>query len=188
MASLFHTLGPIHHYVRFRGASQFVYLGTAETSPLVDGDPSYLPVYNDIKSRTKPAQLIYDGSSEQITTVLNRLDLAVWRRCKDPQTHSSLLADQGYDSPLEVGSLVMGLGDFEVALVHGFYGTANATADLTQGYLYYNARVGNFQENSAGTRAFSAAVRFDCDSVRDASGNFKLKTEVLTGLTFPTPS
>lgn len=188
MAALFTTPGPIHHYVRFRGASQFLYLGTAETSPLVDSDPVYIPVYNDRKSRSKPMQKIYDGSSDAVTTVLNRLDLAVWRRCKDPQTHSSLLADQGYDSPLEIGSLVMGIGDFELALIHGFYGTANATPDLTQGRLYYNAVVGNSREDAAGTRVLSVAARFDCDSTINALGNFPLYTEVLTGLTFPTPS
>lgn len=188
MASLFHTPGPVHAYVRFRGASQFSYLGTCEVSPEVDGDPAYLPVLNDLYSRTKSLDDIYDGQTDTVTGVWNRLDLAVWRRCRDPQSHSAVLADHGTDSRLEVGHRVRGIGDFELALVHGFYGTANATADLTQGRLYFSALVGNYRETGA-TRVLSAAVRFDCKAARDAAtGDFRLYTESLAGYTFPSPS
>lgn len=194
MGALFHTPGPIYHYVRFRGSSAFLYLGTAEVSPLVDADPSYLPVMNDRKSRTKAMQFIYDGDSHAVTTMLNHLDLVVWRRTRDAMTHSQVAADYGVDGNLELGALVMSVGDFQLALINGFYGTANASADLPQGRLYYSARVGNHQETPGGTRVLGAAVRFDCDSFLDSvsgsptAGSFPLYTEVLTGLTFPAPT
>jgi hypothetical protein len=193
MGALFHTPGPILHYVRFRGAAAFLYLGTAEVSPVDDGDPAYLPVMNDRKSRTKPMQKIYDGTSAAVTTLINHLDLAVWRRVRDAQSHSAAPADYGIDGKLELGALTMGVGDFQIAFINSFYGTSQASADLPQGRLYYSAVVGNYQETPGGTRAWGAAVRFDCDSFLapygDANaGDFPLYTEVLTGLTFPAPT
>lgn len=187
MASLFHTTGPVHAMVRFRGATPFFYLGTAQISPEVDGDPAYLPVINSMKSVSKPFQKIYDGRSDAVTVLFNRFDFAVMRRVLDPQSHSNATADHGSDSAIETGSLVMGTGDFELALLNGFHGTAaSGAADLVQGRLYFSAVAGNHREFNAGTREHSIAVRFDCDSARDAvSGDFRLYTEVLGGYTFP---
>ena len=187
MASLFHVTGPVHTFVRFRGASQFLYLGTAQISPEVDGDPAYLPVINSMKSVSKPMQKIYDGESHAVTALLNRFDFAVWRRCRDPQSHSATLADYGIDAATEIGSLVMGTGDFELAFTHGFFNTSAAgAADITQGRLYFSSVVGNYRELNTGTREHAVAVRFDCESARDAvTGEFKLYTESLSGYTFP---
>lgn len=187
MASLFHTTGPVHIYTRFRGVSTFSYLGTAQISPEVDGDPSYLPVINSMKSVSKPMQKIYDGESHAVTALLNRFDMGVWRRTRDPQSHSATAADYGVDAAIEIGSLVMGTGDFELMLVNGFFGTSAAgAAEIPQGRLYFSSVVGNYREFNAGTREHSVAVRFDCDSARDAgTGEFKLYTEVLSGYTIP---
>lgn len=186
MASLFTCPGPIHHYVRFRGATPFLYLGTAEVSPLVDINHSYLPVVNDLYSRTNSLDDVYDGSEHLVTTNLNRFDLAVWRRCRDPQSHSATLADHGIDAAVEVGSRTRGIGDFELVLINGFFGTSAATADLSQGRLYYSSMVGNAREDAAGTRVLSVAVRFDCKAARDAvTGEFKLYTENLSSYSFP---
>ena len=187
MASLFHVTGPVHTFVRFRGASQFLYLGTAQISPEVDGDPVYLAVINSMKSTTKPMQKIYDGRSDVVTVLFNRFDFPVMRRVLDPQSHSGATADHGTDSAIETGSTVMGTGDFELAFTHGFHGTSAAGAsDITPGRLYFSAVAGNHREFNANTREHSIAVRFDCDSARDAqTGDFRLYTEVLSGYTFP---
>lgn len=189
MGALFHTPGPILHYVRFRGTGSFLYLGTAEVSPVTDGDPAYINIINDRKSRSKPMQKVYDGKSESVTTLLNHFDFDVWRRVKDAMAHSVLPADYGIDGKLELGSLVMGIGDFQLAMINGFYGTTSGTLGLPQGRLYYSAVLGAHQESGA-TRVMGMAARFDCDSFLDpvGSGDFPLYTEVLTGLTFPAPA
>ena len=188
MASLIHVTGPTHLYVRGRAASaSWLYLGTAKVSPVVEADPSYLPVMNDLAGRSKPIQKIYDGESHAVTVTLTRFDYTVWRICRDAQSHSLTLADHGYDGRLERGNLAMGGGDFELILKYDFYGTAAATADLPQGRWYSSAVVGNYREDAIGTRSQEISARFDCDALYvPASREFWLYSETLPSL--PTPS
>jgi len=188
MASLLHVTGPTHLYARGRAASApWLYLGTAKVSPVVDADPVYIPVMSDLAGRSKPIQKIYDGESHAVSLTLTRFDYTVWRMLRDAQSHSSTLADHGYDSRIERGNLVMGGGDFELVLKYDYYGTVAATGDLPQGRWYSSAVVGNYREDSIGTRSQEISVRFDCDAMYvPLTREFWLYTEILPAL--PNPS
>ncbi len=186
MAAYQHAPGAIHHFVAFRNApSSYLYLGTAEVAPEVEADIAYLPVMNDLRGRSKPFNLVFDGESHAVFSTLNRFDYPVWKRCRDAIGHDATLSTLGREGRLENGNLVLGTGDFELVLAYDFAGTAAATADLPNGRRYYSGVVGGWKESTQGTRVMSVAVRFDCNSLWNygAGRTHDLFTEDLSGLT-----
>lgn len=187
MAALQHTTGPIHLFVRFRGASTVFYLGTCEVAPEVTADPSYLPVMNDLRGRSKPHDKIYDGESHFVFATINRFDYPIWKRCREAISHDATLAALGFDGRVENGRLVAGVGDFELILLYDHHGTGAATVDLPQGRIYRSVVVGGYKESTQGTRVQTIAARFDCEGLYDAANRqYLLYSEDLSALTFTT--
>ena len=186
MAALFTTPGAITIFVRFRGESTPAFLGTCEVSPEVDGENVFLPVLNDLRGRSKPAQKVFDGSAESVTCTLNRVDELVWRRCKNPVDHVSATNSLGIDGRYEVGRLVMGICDFELFTINDFFGQTFPGAPVRQGRRYYSAEVGPYREFcSGGNRVQMVQVRFDCDGLfNPATRTAPVYTEDLSGITF----
>lgn len=189
MPSLLHCTGPTHIYAKGRSsAASWLYVGTAVTSPAVEADPAYIQVMNDVSGRSKPHQLIYDGETHALTVTFNRFDYNVWKALRDAYSHSTVLADHGYDGRFERGNLVLGAGDFELALAYDYGGTPAATVGLPLGRWYASAVVGAYREDTAGTRVMEISARFDCNAIYNpATREHWLYSEAVLP-TLPSPS
>jgi hypothetical protein len=177
-----HTLGPAHIFVRFRGESTALYLGTSETAPRIDKDPLALEVKNDLSSRQAPFQLVDDGEVHSYTTVLTRYDYAVMKRVLDRYYHTGAVATMGRDDRFKRGSLVLGIGDFQLVHVNDFTGVSPthplALPEQPAGRLYYSAVVSKAAEDAGATRAVFQPISFACNAVYDPNTRvFGLFTE-----------
>lgn len=183
MSAQLQTLGTVWHYVRFRGQSIASFLGTAEVTPVIQAEPAKLRVQNDIAGRTMGIQDVYDGERHVVNTVLNRFDYAVWKACRDSYYHLASITNHGVDDRYKRGSLLRGIGDFQLILVYDFTGVAPAhplaTADQPVGRMYYSAVLDGWGEDAGATKVQAMPCTFGCESVYDPSTrSFGLYTEV----------
>lgn len=182
MAAKEHALGTIHHFVRFRGEAAALYLGTAEVTPLVDGEPMLLEVKNDLAGRQLGIQDVDDGERHTVSTVINRFDFTTWKRVSDRYYHLGTVASRGLDDKNKRGSLIRGIGDFQLILLYDFTAVAPthplATAEQPVGRLYYSANPVVWKEDPSATRVMAIPVSFRCESIYDPSTrSFGLYTE-----------
>jgi len=175
-----HAIGPQELFVRFRGTSQWQFVGTAVQAPEPELTPNFLEVFNDYGGRLTPFNLVYDGETGLVPIVVNRMDLQVCRSLRDMAGTAGNLNAFGVDSMLERGSLVFGIYDFELALKNMFYGTINAVPGDVPGRKYHSAVLGAYKESTVGTRVLECAMVFRVNNIfLGPDTGFKMYTEDL---------
>lgn len=192
MPALQFTPGPIHLYVRFRNKSIADYLGTCVVAPEPEATKYKIPVMNDLSGRSVPFQLVQDGENHIVLATTNRFDYAVYRAIRALDNGSP--AGQGVlgaESGLARGTLVIGVSDFELILVNGYYGTAAAGSGtapliLNAGRRYYSSNLMKYKESTAGTRVQEIALAIGCENVFiPATRGFGLYSETDLGVLGP---
>jgi hypothetical protein len=136
-----YVTGAIHHYVSFGAKADGtllragpVYLGTAENRPLVEIQPAWEPVHNDLRGDVKPFDLIYQGEDAIVVTDLNRFNELVYQAMAS-RTQNLL----GQDTRLDTGALALANNvAFGLWLKFDFFGTIRAPATLPAGYYFPN--------------------------------------------------
>ena len=173
------TPGPIHHFVRFRSNPTAVYLGTAVAAPKPEQELFKLEVFNDLSGRSVPFQLVQDGEKWMIYTTLNRFDynvVAAMRAVNSGQVPMSIPPNVlGSESGIARGTLSMGISDFELITVNGYYNTAAAgsfagTPDLSFGRRFFYCNLRKYDEDTQGTRVLEVSMAIE------AIGGFNLVT------------
>lgn len=164
-----HSFGPVHHFVRFRGEALGLYLGTAEVSPRVDVTPYTLGVMNDLAGRQTAYQDVDDGEEHAVASVLNNVDIAVFKRVRDRVDHLADPNTHGFDDRHRRGSMVRGYGDFQLILIYEFTGVLpahpQADVDMQQGRIYASCPFVAYREDASKTRITEYACTFLCKSL-----------------------
>lgn len=203
MAAFLHSGGPTHVYAAFRtagaGPGPFPaqtpqYLGTAESSPIVEAQQFVLDVKNDLAGRQATFASVDDGEEHVVTMAINRFDYTVWKAVRDRVNHQASVAGHGWDTRLKRGTVIT--GSYDIALVLAFEFAAfqpshpQIAADYPLGRYYYSAHPASYREDKTGTRIDTVAVAFRCVPVYDTADKiFKLYTEDPAKLgTIPPPS
>lgn len=180
------TPGPIFHYVRFRNASTFHFLGTAVTAPEQDGEKFKIPVMNDLGGRSVPFQLIQDGEIWNVTTTLNRFDIQIARDIRALESGFPAggaagppAGALGAETNLARGTLNIGVSDFELFLVNGYAGTTSAgtgvgagsaIADLNRVRAFASCNLRKYKESTVGTRVLEVAMAIECQNMFTPTG------------------
>ena len=141
-----YVTGAIHHYVSFGNKADGTllrdnaqYLGTAENRPLVEIQPAWEPVHNDLSGDVKPFDWFYQGEDAIVVSDLNRFNELVYQQMA---TRPDNLRDGiilGNHDRLDVGTLALGNNvAFGLWLRFDFQGSVKGAADLPPGYYFPN--------------------------------------------------
>lgn len=158
MPTNFRPLGPIEHFVRPANTGTFLYLGTAQTSPMIKEGDAFLPIFNDVGGRSVPTQLIVDRRKAVVVTTLNRFNWTTYSTLKHMSgtTGSAVYQERVSDH----GIPVLGLGSFDLFL--GFtFGSVFSANDTPTGRLYYGCVLKDWQEDSAGSRVVDLSLTIE---------------------------
>ena len=154
MPTAFRALGPIEHWVRPFGSSQFLYLGTAVTSPSLREGDAFLPIMNDIGGRSVETQTVRDRRKSVIVTTLNRFNWVTYSTIKGM---AGLNFNETYASH---GVPVLGVSDLDLLMVFSF-GPAFSAVDTPNGRLYFGTVLKDWEENSVGSRVVELTLHFE---------------------------
>lgn len=213
-----HPLGCTHLYVAFRPEGRTtgaafdatqgpVYLGTAESSPVVDAQQFYAGIKADRSGRTADWLLFDDGEEHVVSLVLNRFSGGVWRQVRDRHHHRLRSDTHGRDDRLKRGSVVQYSGDFQLYLRHEFTGfdpihpgavaeipgidsffTPYGFTDSEPGRRYYSVVLQAFREDRTESRIDAVAASFRCTPLYDpGTKTFTLYSEFADYSSLPSP-
>lgn len=171
LQSLQFTPGPRHLFARFRNNSLGFYLGTCVTAPKPKATYHSLPVLNDLGGRSVPFQVVQDGENHVVLATLNRFDYGVIdtiRALRNGQAAG--VGAAGQEAGVARGTLMLGVSDFELIVVNGYFnstgaGAGNAPLILPAGRRYYSSNLLADEESTEGTRVLEVALAIACENV-----------------------
>lgn len=153
--------GAVELYVKTRKDSQFNYLGTCVTSPLIEVQYFHDDALSD-KSGSAPWQKIEGSEQHLVTATLNRLNFEtlnlIRARNKTVGKHKVL-----------VGDLVYNVHDFLLFIQHSLPSAPNnfpSPAGAAAGRLYYSATLLAYTE-ATDTRVREVTVLVECNPLYD---------------------
>src|SRR6185295_2730971 len=137
MPADFFAAGEIQLFVKPRFYPNWLYLGTAVTSPRVRADLIYTPIDADIVS-PGPYNRMLDTEQHVVSAVLNRINHRNWNRIKDVGRPTGI--GENLVRNIVSGRWVIGENDFELHIRHSSTFLANGPARpeaTPKGRVYY---------------------------------------------------
>jgi hypothetical protein len=183
--AIFHQVGSVDHYVRFRRKEtdnqtpSWLYLGTAVLSPEADATVFVVPWTADFNAPV-PVNEVFCGESHDVLTTVNRLNYDTYNRVRSRNTSAAGSPVVRTDSLASLGKLIRGVDDFELLLKFNPINPADAVAHTSPaGRMYYSARLTNYRETEENTRLVEASLVLYCIPLYvKADKKFNLFTEV----------
>ena len=166
----FHVTGAIHHWVRVKGSSAYLYLGTAEVTPQLQLRRYYQDAPNDEAGKTLPGQRTRDGQAATIAVSFTRWSKNTWDALLLSGSAAGLDFDMGQESRWSRGGLVFGQDDVE--LWQGYENSLNpngpnrAIYSIELGRYWPRVMIEEDNQPQAGTQVERKLLIFNCQPFR----------------------
>lgn len=146
--------GPAHIFCGVGGGRRALYLGTAESAPVIEERPEYEPLMNDLGGSRKPFDFSHQGVDAIVSATLTRWNDNVMNILRNVPRHGTGVLAPGTSAFGDIGAFMVFEGAAYPLWVTFPYSAkvAFSSRGMVSGYRFFNAFLESPVAQNVGTR------------------------------------